>query len=228
MLTIVCGEDSVTAYNYFYNLKKQFKEKDYETYDIEPANISEITSWRGESDSLFALKKAFFIQNLNKKTNKKNSGQLKIINQLINNKDIEVISYEEAVPARFLKFGEKAVKKEFKISENIFKLLDACYPNNLKSFITLLSSVKTNVDEIFIFIMLTRHIRNLLTIKIDPGSSKLAPWQASKLKHQATLWHVDKLTAFYHSFHNIDLSIKTSGSPYSPCKSLDILSCYYL
>ncbi len=228
MLTIVCGEDSVTAYNYFCNLKKQFKEKDYETYDIEPANISEITSWRGESDSLFALKKAFFIQNLNKKTNKKNSGQLKIINQLINNKDIEVISYEEAVPARFLKFGEKAVKKEFKISENIFKLLDACYPNNLKSFITLLNSVKTNADEIFIFIMLTRHIRNLLTIKIDPGSSKLAPWQTAKLKHQASFWQTDKLISFYDSFHKIDLLIKTNGSPYSPCNSLDILASYYL
>lgn len=228
MLTIVCGEDSVNAYNYFYNLKKQFKEKNYEVYDIEPLNISEITSWRGESDSLFSSKKAFFIQNLNKKTNKKNLSQLKTINQLIGNKDIEVISYEEGIPARFLKFGEKAVKKEFKISENIFKLLDACYPNNLKSFITLLNSVKTNADEIFIFIMLARHIRNLLTIKIDPNSSKLAPWQAAKLKHQASLWQTDKLIAFYHAFHKIDLSIKTNSSPYSPCNSLDILSSYYL
>lgn len=228
MLTIVCGEDSVASYNFFYNLKKEYREKNYEVYDIEPANISEITSWRGESDSLFATKKVFFIQNLNKKTNKKNLNQLKIINQLINVKDIEVISYEEGIPARFLKFGGKAKIKEFKISENIFKLLDACYPGNLKNFIALLNSVKTNADETFIFIMLMRHIRNLLTIKIDSSSSKLAPWQAAKLKHQAALWQIDKLTAFYHSFHNIDLSIKTNSSPYSPCKSLDILSIYYL
>ena len=228
MLTIVCGEDSVNAYNYFFNLKKQLKEKNYEIYDIEPLNISEITSWRGESDSLFSSKKAFFIQNLNKKTNKKNSGQLKIINQLINNKDIEVISYEEATPSRFLKFGANAKIKEFKISENIFKFLDACYPTNFKNFVISLNNLKTNTDETFIFIMLSRHIRNLLTIKIDPGSSKLAPWQTAKLKHQASLWQTDKLISFYDSFHKIDLLIKTNGSPYSPCNSLDILSSYYL
>ena len=228
MLTIICGEDSVASYNYFYNLKNEFKKKEYEIYDIEPSDISEITSWRGESESLFSIKKAFFIQNLNKKTNKKNLNQLKIINQLINSKDIEVISYEEGIPSRFLKFGEKAKIKEFKISENIFKLLDACYPNNLKNFVSLLNSVKANADEIFIFIMLTRHMRNVLAIKIDPNSSKLAPWQAAKLKHQASLWQTEKLVSFYNSFHNIDLSMKTNSSPYSPCNSLDILSSYYL
>lgn len=227
MLTIICGEDSVASYNYFWNLKKEFKEKNYEIYDIEPSNIYEITSWRGESESLFSTKKAFFIQNLNKKT-KKNTSQIKIINRLINNKEIEVISYEEGVPARFLKFGVGAKIKNFKISENIFKLLDACYPGNLKNFITLLNNVKSNADEIFIFIMISRFIRNLLTIKIDPSSSKLPSWQTAKLKHQAALWNLDRLISYYHSFHNIDLSIKTSSSPYSPCKSLDILSSYYL
>lgn len=228
MLTIVCGEDSVASYDYFFNLKKEFRKKEYEIYDIDPLKIDEIISWRGESSSLFSNKKVFFIQNLNKKTNKKNLKQFKTINQLIESKDIEVVSYEEETPARFLKFGEKAKIKEFKISENIFKLLDACYPNNFKNFVSLLNCVKTSADETFIFIMLTRHIRNLLTIKINPGSSKLASWQQAKLKHQAALWQLSKLTNYYHSFHNIDLSIKTSSSPYSPCNSLDILSSYYL
>lgn len=228
MITIVCGEDSVASYNYFYNLKKEFRKKEYEIYDIDPLKIDEIISWRSESPSLFANKKVFFIQNLNKKTNKKNLKQLKTINKLIDSRDIEIVSYEEETPARFLKFGEKAKIKEFKISENIFKLLDACYPTNFKNFVLLLNSVKANVDEIFIFIMLTRHIRNLLTIKIDPSSSKLASWQTAKLKHQAALWQLDKLINFYHSFHKIDLLIKTSSSPYSPCNSLDILSSYYL
>ena len=227
-MTIVCGEDSVASYDYFFNLKKEFKEKEYEIYDIDPLKIDEITSWRSESPSLFSNKKVFFIQNLNKKTNKKNLKQFKTINQLIESKYIEVVLYEEETPSRFLKFGEKAKIKEFKISENIFKLLDACYPGNFKNFVLLLNSVRTNADEIFIFIMFTRHIRNLLTIKIDPSSSKLASWQAAKLKHQAALWQLDKLISFYYSFHKIDLSIKTSSSPYSPCNSLDILTSYYL
>ena len=153
---------------------------------------------------------------------------MKIIDQLIKSKNIEVISYEEEIPARFLKFGLGAKIKEFKINENIFKLLDACYPGNLKKFVLMLNNVKANADEIFIFIMMTRFVRNLLTVKINPASSKLPPWQAAKLKHQAALWNLDKLISYYYSFHNIDLSIKTSNSPYSPCESLDILSSYYL
>ena len=116
MFTIICGEDSVSASRYFYDLKKNFKEKEYEIYDIEPSKIDEIILWRNDSQSLFANKKAFFIQNLNKKISKKNLSQLKNVNKLINIKDIEIISYEEEIPARFLKFGENAKIKEFKMN----------------------------------------------------------------------------------------------------------------
>jgi DNA polymerase III delta subunit len=71
MLTIVCGEDSKASRNYFSNLKKNAKEKDYEVYEIDPKNLGEILNWLSDAPSLFAAKKVFFTQSLNKNNTKK-------------------------------------------------------------------------------------------------------------------------------------------------------------
>ena len=67
MLTIICGEDSVSSYNYYSSLKKNYKDKDFQVIEIPSSELENIPSWMGESQSLFKQNKVFFTQNVNKK-----------------------------------------------------------------------------------------------------------------------------------------------------------------
>ena len=229
MLTIVCGEDSVSSYNYYSSLKKTYSDKDYEILDVNSSDLENINSWMGESQSLFKQNKIFFTQNVNKKLSRKLNLKInRVVEKLIKDKTIEVVSWEEEISQRMLKFPKGVVVKEFKPQQNIFRLQDALYPGNLKNFLEILNRLNDTVDENFIFIMLIRHLRNLLLVKTGSSDNKLQKWQIYKLKSQAAKWRLDKLIDFYDSFHKIDASQKTSTNPYSIKKSLDIIACYYL
>lgn len=229
MLTVVCGEDSVSSFNYYSTLKKDCQDKGCEIRDINANDLENINLWLGEAQSLFAQKQAFFTQNINKKLSRKLNLKInKVVEELIKDKKIELISWEEEISSRFLKFPKGIIVKEFKLQENIFKLQDALYPGNLKNFLQMLEQLSNTVDENFIFIMLSRHVRNLLVVKTASVESELQKWQVYKLKSLASRWEENKLAGFYDSLHKIDVSQKTSTSPYSLKKSLDIIACYYL
>ncbi len=229
MLYIICGEDSVNSYNYYLQLKKNYQQKNYQIFDINFQQLEDIYQWLSESLSLFNEKKVFFSQNLNKKINKKSHKLLNIINQIINDKNIELISWEDEVNSRYLKYSKGAIIKEFKPNENIFKLQEALYPGNLNNFINLLNKVKDNIDENFIFIMLIKHIRNLILITNKQyEEAKLQKWQIFKLETQTKKWDFDKLISFYQSLYQIELKTKTSNNPLDIIKLLEIITSYYL
>lgn len=229
MLTVICGENSIASYNYYSLLKKNYLEKKYDIIEIESNDLEDINLWMGDSQTLFSQKKVFFTQNINKKLSRKLNLKInKVVENLIKDKNIEVFSWEEEISSRFLKFPKGATVKEFKPPENIFKLQDALSPGNLKTFITILNQLAETADENFIFVMLIRHLRNLLLVKTKSNNNKLQKWQIYKLKNQASKWEIDKLINFYDAFHKIDVTIKTSTNPYSVKNSLDIIACYYL
>lgn len=229
MLIVICGEDTVAAFNYYSELKNKYKKDGYEVFDIEPSEIENILLWMNESVMLFANKKAFFTRNLNKKISKKQNLKInKIIEEIINNKNIELFDYEEEISSYYLKFSKKVTIKEFKLNENIFKLQESILPGNLKNFIHILNTLTQTQDEFFIFNMLTKHLRELILIKTEKIDKKIAPWKLSKLRYQAEKWELDKLLSFYDGLYKIDLQQKTSSTPYNIKKSLEILACYYL
>lgn len=229
MLTIICGEDSISSYNYYASLKKSYSEKDCEIIFISANDLGNISLWMGEAQLLFTQKQIFFTQNINKKLSKKlNLKFNKIIEDLIVDKNVEVISWEEDLQSRFLKFPKGITIKEFKPTESIFKLQDSLYPGNLKNFLKIFKELVKTVDENFIFIMIARHLRNLILVKTEQTVNKLQQWQVYKLKNQAAKWETEKLINFYDSFHRIDLLQKTSTSPFNLTKSLDMLAVYYL
>ncbi|MBI5127155.1 hypothetical protein HZA76_01740 [Candidatus Roizmanbacteria bacterium] len=229
MLTIVCGEDSTASRDYYSSLKKNYESKKIQIIEIPASDLENIPSWMGESQSLFSQNKVFFTSNINKRLSRKLNLKInKIIEQIIKDKSVEVVDWEEEISARELKFPIGGIIKELKPSQNIFKLQDALYPGNLKNFLVILNQLTETVDENFVFIMIIRHLKNLLLVKSNQISSKLQSWQIVKLKNQASKWQLNNLVSFYDSFHKIDLSQKTSTNPYSLKKSLDILACYYL
>lgn len=229
MITVVCGEDTVSSFNYYQLLKKDFKKKGYQVVDIPSSEIENISLWMGEAVSLFSDKKVFFTENLNKKLSRKANLKInQIVSSLIKDKSVEVYSWEEGVSSRELKFPKGALIKEFKLKETIFKLQDALYPGNLKNFLAIFEKLLETVDEHFIFIMLAKHIRSLILAKQGEFSSKLFPWQIQKLKNQAKKWDEEKLINLYDSFYQIDVLEKTSCNPFPLHKSLILLLTYFL
>ena len=186
MLTIICGEDSITSRNYYSSLKKNYQDKDFQVIEIPSSELENIPSWMGESRSLFKENKVFFTVNVNKRVSRKLNLKInKVVDQIIKDKTIEVVDWEEEISSRSLKFPKGVTVKEFKPSQNIFKLQDALYPGNLKSFLSILNQLTETVDENFVFIMLIRHLKNLLLVKTGQSNSKLQSWQIAKLRNQA-------------------------------------------
>jgi len=229
MLIIICGEDSISSRNYFLDQQKIFTEKDFEIVNIDYKQVLELDDSEASSVSLFSQKRIYFTSGLNKKVLKKlNVKTEKTIKDIITSKEIQLFDWEEETTSRDLKSIKGIVIKEFKPSQTIFKLLDACYPGNLKQFIFILKTISESTEDIFIFIMLARHMRNILITKQGERLPKLMSWQVAKLANQAKYWSLENLINFYQGLHRIDVNSKTNGSPYSVKKSLDILACYYL
>ncbi len=229
MLTIICGEDSISSREYLNTLRKQYEEAGSEIKYIKPTELPEINRWLADSISLFSQKTIFITEGLNKKISKRSNPTLfSVAEEIAKKKYIDLIDWEDEVSSRELKISKGVTIKEFKPQTSIFKLLDSCYPSNLKQFISIIYSLSDKIDDIFIFIMLVRHMRNLFIIKQGQVIKSLQPWQAVKLKSQARLWDEEKLSSFYDGLYRIEQSVKTSKNPLSIRKSLDLLACYFL
>lgn len=229
MLTIICGEDSIASRNYFTDQQKVFLENNFEIVNVSYQQVLELDESEASSTSLFTQKRVYFTNSLNKKVLKKlNSKTERKIKEIIISKEIQVFDWEEETSARDLKSIKGIVIKELKPSQTIFKLLDSCYPGNLKQFISSLKTISESTEDIFIFIMLARHMRNILITKMGGEIPKLMSWQIAKLSNQAKYWRLENLINFYQGLHRIDVNSKTGRTPYSVKKSLDILACYYL
>lgn len=215
MLTIICGEDTVSSRDYFKKLKAEFQNKGYQIYYLLPQDLREISSLPSSSPTLFGDKIAYFTENLLAKLKDKKIPS------------IPIIDWEEKSLYQ-LKIPKGAVVKEFKLPISIFKLLDACYPGNLNNFLKILHQLSDKIDDGFIFVMLAKHIRNLLIIKLGERLDKLSPWQLKKIKTQSKFWSLKKLINFYEGLYRIDLRTKTSKNPFDIRRSLDILACYIL
>jgi len=228
MLTILCGEDNLSSRKYLLELKEDFRKKNFEIIEIHFSRLEELAGWRNFSVSLFTPNQVYFTESLNKKVSKTNIKFGKIFDLIVKSKEIILYDWENQLTQRELKITKGAVIKEFKPQETIFKLLDFCYPGNLKSFVSTLHNLPEKTADYLIFSMLAKHIRNLIIVKNGQQPSGLQSWQTGKLKFQAKFWKTDSLIAFYQALFRIDLTSKTSKNPFQILNSLDLMACYFL
>ena len=229
MLTVVCGEDNVTSRESYIQLKREYGMKNYEIRNLSISDLPEIPQWMGESRSLFGLSQVFFCENIGKKASKRSNPKLyELLEVLASSPDVIVVDWEDSLSKRELKFPPTAQIKEFKPPRSIFQLLDSCYPTNYKTFLSILYSLPEKTDGTFVFIMLSRHVRNLLLVSTGSIPSTNQKWQVWKLRSQAKHWDTEKLCRFYEGLHRIDVMQKTGNNPYNLMKSLDILAAYFL
>mgnify|MGYP000302197633 CR=1 FL=1 len=229
MLKIICGQNTIGAYQYFLDEKNRLKKAGFETIEIDPQQLEEIFFWQKDNLSLFSQKKAFFTRNLNKKINKKNERQKKIIEKIIEDKNLILIDFEEDLEKWELKITNKKVEiKEFKLPTSIFDLLDDLYPKNVNSFIKSFNLLTKKIPQELIFYMIIKRVRQLLQIKFNQKIENLQSWQFRKLNFQAKLWPKEKLIKLYESLFNMEKKIKTGATPFDLKESLELLLTYLL
>ncbi len=226
MLTIICGEDTIASRAYLQEAIQKYKEKEYDVYRIAADQIGEIPQENAESLSLFGLKKAYIVENLNKLLKRGKSE--KLLKTLETLKDVQLIDWEDGISKRELKLQGYGTVKEFKLPRNIFYLIESCYPSNLKPFLELFRTMVDNQNEMFLYIMLVRQIRNLILVQPGFPPSSLQSWQVAKLKKQVSFWNKENLIDFYDKLIGLETGLKTGTNPYSLKESVEMLSCYFL
>jgi len=227
MLTIICGEDSISSRDYYVKEVNKYKELGLEISNIYPKEIKNI--FTGVSvQSLFGQNIIYCTENLNKFINKKNISVLNILKEISSDKNLILLDWENEISKRDLKYSEKSRIIEFRPNKNIFKLLESCYPANLKEFLSILNEISHKMSEYLILIMLIRHIKKLLLYKINGKVENLAYWQLKQIAYQSKLWSKDALIVFYDKLINIEILEKIGKNPYSVKNYIELLSVYYI
>lgn len=232
MIHIFCGEDSVSSRKqYLTEIEKQ-KKAGVEVLSISPNQIIDLNKGLGNNLSLFSSTQVYVVEGLEKagfrkSTKAKKDSIYEAIIKLSTDKSIEVLDWEEDKPSRILKLKDLAKVTESKPAQSVFKLLDLCIPKNKVVFITTLREILQTQAEMLVFVLLFRHIRQLLLIR-SGEDIKIPPWQKYKIQSQAHKWESEALLHFYEGLIRIELSTKSSENAYGIGKSLEILACHYL
>lgn len=116
---------------------------------------------------------------------------------------------------------EESVVEEFKLPKVIYKFLDSFYPSNVHNSLTLLHLAAKNEPEELILHLLSRHLRDLYLLKIDPKSLDYPEWRILKLANQGRRFSPQKIASLINKLAEIDVSAKTSKE--SLISSLDLL-----
>jgi len=231
MLTVIAGEDIVASRKKLLEIKKDYVSKNYNPVSLALSDILENIRTDEQEVNLFGDSSVYFIENLSKKYNGRQKNVFKdSIVEFSKNKNIALIDWEAGKSAYDIS-GLKRIATtfiEYKPSKSIFEVLDSCYPKNLKIFIKSYRELTLTQDEMFIFTMLVKHIRNLILAKVAALPPTIKPWQRSKLTQQSALWTEENLVSFYDGLAKIDIALKTGTSSYTIGQSLELLLCYYV
>ncbi len=233
MIYIYCGEDTISARLAYTKEIERYKSTLAEIVPISSSSIVEVRNGIADNMSLFSTQTVFCVENLEKfgfkkSTKAKTDVVYEAIASLAQNKNVILLDFEEGKQERQLKLKDLATVHESKPSTSIFKLVEDCVPGNKNIFIQSLRLVCSTQEEQFVFIMLYRHIRQLVLSLTDELSVKIPPWQKYKIIGQAKKWKRQLLIDFYSGLIKIEIGSKTSSNPYGIRKSLEILACHYL
>lgn len=139
-----------------------------------------------------------------------------------------VVYHDGVLPMTFLKLMPKDFKLEkFELPKLLFVFLESFYPGNSTRCLKLLHDLTNSQAIELTFFMLSRQLRDLYWISIDPNTNHFQSWQASKLKTQASKFTnvqasaIDNLKLIISKLADIDIKVKTSKTDL--LASLDLL-----
>lgn len=226
MIKVICGEDTTAARDYFNRLKKSFDQNQYQIVEINNSNLDKILSQIDSNLTLFQQKIIYFGQFISQ-TLKKNKSMLKRLKKMHMNKQIPIFIYEDKKKYDLTIYKDLEII-EFKLNKDIFYLLDLFLPGKKSEFLQLYHQIINEKNVDLFFYLLTKRVRDLLTIKNGGKPEKILLWQFKKLKNQANSWKEESLISTYQSLFRIEIDRKTSQTPFSLEESLDIFAYYHL
>jgi len=209
---IIHGENTKASYARLNALVEEYKSKELEvhSFDASEMDLTRLEQELNPSD-LFGNRSILVITDLFTGTKSKLKESLKKSLQL--KLDQPIVIYEQKeVTAAGLKPFAKATIEVFKISPQIFKFLEALSPGS-SSISQYNSLLQQDTEPEFIFAMLTRQIRLLITAKTDPTRLKTVPFVKKLLQQQASKFSLDQLLNLHHRLYLIDRQIKLGETP---------------
>ena len=147
---------------------------------------------------------------------------IKLVAGYQGDKQIFLWDGKEVTKTNITPFGKSAKVAVYKTPAVIFQLLETLRPGNYASAHSLLFSCSSTLEAGFTFVMLTRHVSNLLIAR-SGDASKLIPFTRGRLISQAGMWDENKLILFHTELLRIDRSVKTGTSKLDYLSQLDLL-----
>lgn len=133
-----------------------------------------------------------------------------------------VVYHEGVLPQAFLKLMPADFKMEkFELPKILFIFLESFCPGNSTKCLKLLHGLTETEAVELVFFMLSRHLRDLYWVTVDPKTSQFPSWRLSKLKFQAEKFGIDMLKQIIGRLSDIDIEVKTSKADL--LTSLDLL-----
>ncbi len=231
MLTIIHGSDTAASRKFF--LEEKEKISGAELLKGSQINLTDLCQLL-EGGGLFENSRAIFIDQFLTER-KKSAERDAVISYLIEQaKNHAIFLWEgKELDKTTLSQFKQAEIRQFKLSSQLFTLMDAIKPKNGTQLIQLFhKSLETN-DAEMIFFMLVRQFRILLALseKALPAGrqgtetisevSRLAPWQKSKLEKQVNLLGKDSLQQLYSKLFQIEVGQKTGTLSSSLTSAID-------
>ncbi|KKT37663.1 MAG: hypothetical protein UW26_C0027G0009 [Candidatus Collierbacteria bacterium GW2011_GWF1_44_12] len=206
-MIIIHGENTKGSYSRLNLLIENHRKegKNIISYNAAEIDITRLEQELNPSD-LFGNQSLLVISNLFSGPKSKQKEALKI--SLQEKVDQPVVLYEQKeVPPTSLKPFTGSQIEVFKVSPQIFKFLESLSPNSplLAQFNSLLSQ---EAEVEFIYAMLVRQIRLLITAKTNPNQLKTAPFVKRLLIIQAGKFSLEHLLDLHHRLYLIDKQIK--------------------
>lgn len=122
-----------------------------------------------------------------------------------------VVYHDSILPQTFLKLMPQDFKMEkFELPKILFTFLDSFYPGNSKQCLSLLHDLTKNTAIELVFFMLSRHLKDLYLVGINPKTTQYPSWRLSKLKSQSIKFGQEKLKQIISKMADIDIKVKTS------------------
>lgn len=222
MITIIHGDDVVSSRKFLIEQKNLSGSQTI--FDNNNFNLTDFLQFLS-GKSLFSENKKIFLDGLFS-SKKIASEQLEAVVSAINksHSPIDFFVWEGSELSKtFLNQFPKANIKFFKLPQNLFIFLDGIRPNNPQN-VFLFHTALNNLDENFLFSMLIRQFRILLSLSSNSNgieeTKRLAPWQIEKLQRQSKLFTVEELRRIYNKLFEIDLDVK-SGTITNLTRSVD-------
>jgi len=220
MITLVHGQDNLSSRKFFMSQK----DNDSLTFDAETLNPMQL-SQSLQGGGLFENPKKIFIESLFTRKGNKN---LTAVSEILSaNEKAEVFIYaDKDVGVRSLSNFPKFTNENFKFPQNIWSFLDGIRPNNPNNIRAFHGALVGSEPEI-VFAMIIRQFRLLIGINSTGKNidevKKLADWQKSKLRKQASLFELTKLIEIYKKLYKIEKDTKTGSTSLNLVQNIDIL-----